>query len=148
VEFAQSIVQVQNELADQVTNIVELVVDGRLEIPDMVCVEQSFVDVNGSPVPNVSGIFVGTFEQCGAGVNGLFSLQSTEELSIRRRFDGEWRAGQLDLNLAFPYSYTLDVGQAACVDMVAQLVGDANRLQGNWSSSNCVSGGLIDLVRE
>ena len=163
VEFAQSMMQVQSHLSDNMTNIVELDVEGRLEIPGGTCSEPAFVDADGSPVPDVGGVFVGTltnpdlkvnwdtrieFEQCGAGVNGLLSLRSSSELSFNRRLNGQWRAGQLGLNLAFPYSFTLDVGQAACVDMVAQLTGDENQLQGNWSSSNCVSGGTISVVRE
>ncbi len=163
VDFAQSIMQVQIDLADKVDSIVELAVEGRIDIPDVICTGQPFVDVDGSPVPDVSGVFIGTltnpdlgrnwdtrieFEQCGPVVNGLFSLRTPDELSFNRRFEGEWRTGQLEMNLAFPYSYTLDVGQMACIDMVAQLTGDANQLQGSWSASNCASGGEIDVVRK
>ncbi len=163
IEFAESIMQVQTDLADQLATVVDLQVQGRLEIPDVSCIEQSLVDVDGANVPNVSGIYIGTltnpdlnrnwdakieFEQCGAGVNGLFSLSSTDELSFSRRFEGKWRSGQLELRFAFPYSYTLNVGQTACVDMIAQLMGDENNLRGNWSSSNCVSGGYISVARE
>jgi len=163
VEFAQATMQVQNNLADRTANIVELVVEGRVDIPDSTCSDQSFVDADGSPVPDVNGVFRGTltnpdlkrnwdtkieFEQCGSSVNGLLSLSSSDSFSFRRRFDGNWRTGQLRLNLAFPYSYTLDVGQAACVDMVVLLSGNANSLKGNWTSSNCVSGGEINVARE
>jgi len=163
IEFAEAIKQVQTDLALSAIDIVELSVQGQLEIPDVSCSNQTLIDEDGATVPNVSGAFIGTLtnpdlninwdtqlniEQCGASVNGLLSLGSADGLSIRRRFEGKWRYGQLRLSLAFPYSFTLDVGQAACVDMNAQLTGDTKRLEGDWHSSNCLAGGLISVSRE
>jgi len=163
IEFAQATMQVQNELIDSAVNVVELAVGGRLEIPETSCEDPSQLDADDSPVPDVNGAFSGTLsnpdlaknwdarldiKQCGPAVNGLLSLSSADGLSFKRRFEGEWRAGQLRLSFAFPYSHTLDVGQSACVGMAAQLTINANVMVGNWTSTNCESGGVISVVQE
>jgi len=183
VEFADAIMQVQNDLGDRAASIVELELTGQLEIPDFTCSNQLLVDANGLPVSDVSGVFNGTltnptlpigtvtdptlldgtlgdvgllgtviwdtrleFEQCGSRVNGLLNLSSAGLTSYRRRFEGVWREGQLMLNFGLPSS--IADGQVPCTDMAAQLTGNANMLQGNWTSTNCTAGGEISVVGE
>jgi len=190
--FAEAIVQVQNDLAGREANLVELTVRGKLTIPELSCSNQALVDVDGSPVPDISGKFIGDlgnrpadaaaadletlgallgddfdpvrgilgdmtieFKQCGPNVYGLYNyvlplspLLGLNGGEYERRFEGVWRSGTLFLNFAYPHLIPAENEAEACLNMAAQLRGNAISLRGDWTSSNCTHGGDIIVGRE
>lgn len=65
-----------------------------------------------------------------------------------RRYTGTLTGNTINLNVSYPYAFELSPGYTPCRDMRTNLTITPDSLSGNWTASNCSSGGVIKLKRQ
>lgn len=84
--------------------------------------------------------------QCVNTVRGQYTITIDNSYQTRR-FTGTIDGSKVYLTVAHPYSYEQSSGSSVCEDIEVSLSGDNNSLSGGWTSSNCLSGGVVTVAR-
>jgi hypothetical protein len=85
-----------------------------------------------------------TFNQCTTTIRGGYTITWGASFQ-KRRFSGEFIDGEIKISISDPFEYEIPPDTSFCTRMAAVLVGNEFALSGNWTSSNCRSGGTITL---
>lgn len=87
-----------------------------------------------------------SLNQCGDVIRGQMVLTRGNE-NQKRRFSGKLTGNDISLNVASPYEFENPAGLTPCNSMVLKLTGDSTALSGNWTSSNCSQGGVLNVTK-
>ncbi|MBT1690673.1 DUF6973 domain-containing protein [Dawidia soli] len=88
-----------------------------------------------------------SFNQCGDHVRGQYTIVRGEAIQ-KRRFSGAVDENNtLTLDVSAPYVFENPNGMPYCANMTMRLTGTTATLEGNWTSSNCYLGGVLDLSK-
>lgn len=99
--------------------------------------------------PDSGGPWDATFDfnQCDNLIRGQLTIIRGGDLQ-KRRFSGTINStGGMTLNVSDPYVFENPRNLYYCTKMVMTLKGNDRSLQGNWISSNCSLGGVVNISR-
>ena len=75
-------------------------------------------------------------------VRGYYAISAGQAMQ-RRRFSGTVTEKGLSIDISYPYVF--EASPSPCQNMQAVLLGSELALKGNWTSSSCRKGGVIDV---
>ncbi|PLK42435.1 DUF6973 domain-containing protein [Emticicia sp. TH156] len=96
--------------------------------------------------PDSGGPWEITFDiyQCRENIRGEYTIVRNNQMQ-KRRYKGKIEGNKIILDISDPYVFENPNGVPPCQNMKMYLSGNEASLKGNWVSSNCSQGGVVNL---